>query len=29
MFGKLKNRLSMISGRISSLLCVQHTKMGL
>ncbi|MPC47648.1 hypothetical protein E2C01_041400 [Portunus trituberculatus] len=24
--GKLKNRLGMILGRISSLLCVQHTE---
>ncbi|MPC44621.1 hypothetical protein E2C01_038298 [Portunus trituberculatus] len=28
-FGKLKNRLGMIPGRISSPLCIQHTEMGL
>ncbi|MPC94159.1 hypothetical protein E2C01_089315 [Portunus trituberculatus] len=28
-FGKLKNRLGMIPDRISSLLCVQLTEMGL
>ncbi|MPC78814.1 hypothetical protein E2C01_073312 [Portunus trituberculatus] len=29
MFGQLKNRLGMTLGRISPLLCVQQTKMGL
>ncbi|MPC87603.1 hypothetical protein E2C01_082469 [Portunus trituberculatus] len=27
MFDKLKNRLGMIPGRVSSLLCVQHKEM--
>ncbi|MPC62704.1 hypothetical protein E2C01_056793 [Portunus trituberculatus] len=29
MFGKLKNRLGMTPDRISTLLSVQHTEMGL
>ncbi|MPC44076.1 hypothetical protein E2C01_037737 [Portunus trituberculatus] len=28
-FGKLKNRLGMIPGRISPLLCIQHTEIRL
>ncbi|MPC12721.1 hypothetical protein E2C01_005426 [Portunus trituberculatus] len=29
MFGKLKNRLGIIPGKISPLLCVPNTEMGL